>query len=91
MTPLPATLTFIDHTPPGLPRNPLPSRVYLKLHAACCKVARTSGAAEYLDRVRRDEEEVAVLASDGSSVDLVMHAMHKAALGQMQSTVVAVS
>ncbi|TFY74375.1 hypothetical protein EWM64_g9637 [Hericium alpestre] len=35
----------------------LPSPVYLRLHAACCKVAQMSGAAQYHDRIDRETED----------------------------------
>ena len=61
---------------PGYPRPdaahlPLPNSRYLELHAACCKVAHTSGAAEYLDQMIRDVEETKVLAEDGGSADVL--------------------
>jgi len=33
---------------------PLPSEEYLAIHAACCEVAHMSGAAEYIDKMERD-------------------------------------
>ena len=46
----------------------LPDPRYLEIHAACCKVAHVSGAAEFLDRAVRDvEESPGTLAEDGGS------------------------
>jgi len=33
---------------------PLPNPAYLNLHAACCRIAHMSGAAEYLNQMDRD-------------------------------------
>jgi hypothetical protein len=55
----------------GKPLPELPSPDLIALHAACARVARMSGAAEYLDRFERDVEETTVLASDGSSAHLL--------------------
>ncbi|SJL09268.1 uncharacterized protein ARMOST_12645 [Armillaria ostoyae] len=56
---------------------PLPSPAYLAIHAACCRVAHLSGAADYVEKVFREEEEIrervggmCILAEDGSSMDL---------------------
>ena len=67
---------------PGFPRPAarhlaLPSSRYLEIHAACCKVAHMSGAAEYLDRVMRDMEELPVLAEDGRSAGVLAHALSR--------------
>ena len=55
----------------GDPIPALPNPDLIALHAACARVAHMSGAAEYLDRLERDAEEVTVLASDGSSAHLL--------------------
>ncbi|KII85756.1 hypothetical protein PLICRDRAFT_178085 [Plicaturopsis crispa FD-325 SS-3] len=79
---IPETVHFTVHDTdvPGFPRPyvehlPLPSPRYLELHAACCKVAHMSGAAEYLDEVMRDIESIGVLAEDGGSADVLVQAM----------------
>src|SRR6266508_5398314 len=46
---------------------PFPDPRYLKLHAAACRVAHLSGAAEYMEQHERVEELMKVLARDGSS------------------------
>jgi len=51
----------------GKPIPALPDPELIALHAACARVAHMSGAAEYLDMLERDAEEMTVLASDGSS------------------------
>ncbi|KAJ6460399.1 hypothetical protein C8R47DRAFT_1027785 [Mycena vitilis] len=40
----------------GTPELPAPSPRYLALHAACCRIAHLSGAADHLERVERDLE-----------------------------------
>ncbi|RXW12257.1 hypothetical protein EST38_g13599 [Candolleomyces aberdarensis] len=52
---------------------PVPSPQYLALHAACAKVAHLSGAAEYIETILRDAEEIPVLAADGSSGEVLTH------------------
>ncbi|KAG8744936.1 hypothetical protein FRC10_009171 [Ceratobasidium sp. 414] len=54
----------------------LPDPRYLAIHAACAKVLFTSGMAEYVDRVIRDMEDLAVLREDGSSDVQLMFALH---------------
>ena len=54
---------------------PLPSPTYLKIHAACARVANLSGAGEYLDRILWDLEYAEVLCDDGSSAELLEHAL----------------
>ena len=55
----------------------LPDRRYLEIHAACCKVAHMSGAADYLDKVVRDMEMIGVLAEDGGSADVLAQAISR--------------
>jgi hypothetical protein len=64
----PPTVTFTTPDPVNLP---VPSQRYLGLHAACCKVARLSGAAEAADLLYRDLETTKSLAEDGSSRDIL--------------------
>ncbi|KAI0760556.1 hypothetical protein C8Q74DRAFT_1451463 [Fomes fomentarius] len=49
----------------------LPDPRYLRLRAACCRVAHLSGAAEYLDEIYRDMDTIQVLAVDGSSAEVL--------------------
>jgi hypothetical protein len=51
-------------TDPNLQR---PSPNYLRLHAACARVAHLSGAAEYVASLYRNLDDKGVLANDGSS------------------------
>ncbi|KZT06607.1 uncharacterized protein LAESUDRAFT_725698 [Laetiporus sulphureus 93-53] len=67
---IPSQVQFVAHH-----NLPLPSPKYLRIHAACCRVAHLSGAAEYLDRVLRDMEELPVLAENGASADVLAHAL----------------
>ena len=56
------------------PENlPLPSPEYLKIHAACAKIAHMSGAGEYIDQISRELEETNVLSEDGASAELLEH------------------
>ncbi|KAI9060386.1 hypothetical protein FKP32DRAFT_1578008 [Trametes sanguinea] len=69
---IPEQVTFVSHRP----ELPLPSPKYLRIHAACCRIAHLSGAAEHLDVIFRDMEELNVLAHDGSSADVLTYALH---------------
>lgn len=42
----------------------LPDPRLLALHAVCARVAHMSGAAEYIDQLKRDVEETKVLSKD---------------------------
>ncbi|TFK66209.1 hypothetical protein BDN72DRAFT_844621 [Pluteus cervinus] len=55
------------------PNLPVPSPRYLEIHAACARIAHLSGAAEYIESVLRDYEEITVLADDGSSAEVLAH------------------
>ena len=65
-------VTFKTSNPVKLP---LPSPIYLKIHAACARVANLSGAGEYIDSILRDLEYAEVLCDDGSSAELLEHAL----------------
>ncbi|KIJ46274.1 hypothetical protein M422DRAFT_165576 [Sphaerobolus stellatus SS14] len=54
---------------------PVPKRDYLELHATCAKVIHLSGAAEYIDKVSRQLEEMTVLSPEGTSADVLEHAL----------------
>ncbi|TBU52839.1 hypothetical protein BD310DRAFT_831335 [Dichomitus squalens] len=69
---VPATVHFTAHSD-----SPLPSPKYLAIHAACCRVAHMSGAAEYFDMILRDMEELQVLSEDGASADVLAYALHR--------------
>ena len=49
----------------------LPNPVYLRIHAACCRVAHLSGAGEYVDKILDDVEDTRVLSKDGSSAHIL--------------------
>lgn len=66
------TVTFTTPDPLTLP---IPSRDYLELHAACCRVANLSGAGEHIDRILRELEDIQVLSPDGSSVEALQYAL----------------
>lgn len=65
-------VTFTTPDPVNLP---LPSPHLLALHATCAQVANLSGAKKYLDSVFQDMEEMDVLAEDGSSTEVLHHAL----------------
>lgn len=54
---------------------PVPVPELLALHATCCKVAHLSGAAEYIDRLYRNADEIGVLSGDGTSGDMLGYAL----------------
>ena len=60
---------------PGHMDTQPPSPQLLALHAACARVVHMSGAAEALDELHHDAEEMTVLALDGSSARLLDHPM----------------
>ncbi|KAG7089804.1 hypothetical protein E1B28_011454 [Marasmius oreades] len=55
--------------------SPLPSPELLAHHASCAKVAHLSGAAEYLDELDRDWDDLPVLAADGRSSNVLNNAL----------------
>lgn len=38
------------------PDLPLPSPTYLSIHAACCKLAHMSGAADHMEKMENDSD-----------------------------------
>jgi len=54
---------------------PTPDPRYLRMHAACARVAHLSGAAEHIMNVLKDIEFIDALAWDGSSANLFDHVM----------------
>ncbi|KAL7280247.1 hypothetical protein ACG7TL_006667 [Trametes sanguinea] len=48
-----------------------------QLHAACCRIAHMSGAADYVDLIFREMEEIGVLAEDGTTADVLTFALHR--------------
>ncbi|KAK0442704.1 uncharacterized protein EV420DRAFT_1074311 [Desarmillaria tabescens] len=69
---LPTEVTF---TTPDNENLPVPSETLLTLHATCAKVANFSGAAEHIDKLDCDVEDLGVLASDGSSGGVLSSAL----------------
>ena len=57
------------------PNLPLPNPTYLRIHAACCRIAHLSGAGEYMDKILDDLEDIRVLSKDGSSADILSFAL----------------
>ena len=58
----------------------LPNPKYLRIHAAVCRVAHMSGAAEYMELHDREDGEKNVMAYDGSSADLLVSRLSRVAL-----------
>jgi len=54
---------------------PLPNPEYLRIHAVCCRVAHLSGAAEQMDKILEDLEDMQVLSKDGSSAHALSFAL----------------
>ncbi|TRM63315.1 hypothetical protein BD626DRAFT_569332 [Schizophyllum amplum] len=69
---------IIEFTTPDDNTYPLPSRKYIKLHAAACNVAHMSGAADHFDNIDRVLEEDRVLAEDGHQVFVLEHRLQQA-------------
>jgi len=67
---MPRFVTFSTTDPAHLP---VPAPELLALHATCCKVAHLSGANEYINNILSDAQEMSVLASDGSSGDMLSY------------------
>ncbi|KAI0246005.1 hypothetical protein BJV78DRAFT_1286866 [Lactifluus subvellereus] len=59
--------------------RPVPAVRYLRLHAACARVAHKSGAATYIDALARDITSLTVLAEDGSSAGVLAAALSRIA------------
>ena len=59
--------------------RPVPSVHYLRLHAACARVAHKSGAAVYIEDLARDLATLSVLAEDGSSAGVLAAALSRIA------------
>jgi len=57
----------------------MPSVHYLRLHAACARVAHKSGAATYIEELAWDIARLTVLAEDGSSVGVLAAALTRIA------------
>ncbi|KDQ61386.1 hypothetical protein JAAARDRAFT_190164 [Jaapia argillacea MUCL 33604] len=74
---LPQLVTFTTSDAKNLP---LPSPRYLALHAACVRVLNLSGAAKRIDAIEVEMEKLSVLASDGSSADVLSFALGQLAI-----------
>ncbi|KAI0744199.1 hypothetical protein C8Q80DRAFT_1272767 [Daedaleopsis nitida] len=69
---LPKTITLTSSS-----EIPLPNPAYLALHCAICRVLWSSARVEELKEVLEDLEEVILLASDGSSANLINIAIYR--------------
>jgi len=72
----------IEFTTPD-PENHLPflSPEYLQIHAACARVAHLSGAAEHMDKILRELEDIRVLSKDGASAEALEYALFPLSCG----------
>jgi len=66
---------YVTFTTPDPIRLPVPSPVYLAIHAACAKVAHLSGAAACIDKFYRDMDDSTTLDLNGASADILEHAI----------------
>ncbi|KAG8812506.1 hypothetical protein FRC17_002006 [Serendipita sp. 399] len=69
----PSIKSEVEFTTPNAEIMPLPNPAYLRLHAACTKIAYMSGAGEIIHKLEREIEDMDVLASDGSSVNYLQY------------------
>ena len=72
---IPTNVTFVAHSANSPRPLPLPDPSYLRIHAACCRIAHMSGAAEYFEQIFRDLEGLDVLDEDGQSADTLSLAL----------------
>ncbi|TDL22066.1 hypothetical protein BD410DRAFT_789150 [Rickenella mellea] len=68
----PEYVTFTTRDPAKLP---VPSPTYLAIHATCAKVANLSGAADYIDKLDQDMEDIMTLDPDSASAETLEHAL----------------
>ncbi|TRM63318.1 hypothetical protein BD626DRAFT_457594 [Schizophyllum amplum] len=69
---------IIEFTTPNERLYPLPSREYIQLHAAACKVAHMSGAADHFSKIDRALDEDGVLAEDGHQMFVLADRLRQA-------------
>ncbi|KAH0834654.1 hypothetical protein J3R83DRAFT_10164 [Lanmaoa asiatica] len=62
---------FVTFSTSDPERLPVPAPELLALHATCCKDPHLSGAAEYIDEIYRDADQIGVLSADGASGDIL--------------------
>ena len=70
---LPNVRRFVTFSTSDPEKLPVPAPELLALHATCCKVAHFSGAAEYIDEIYHDADEMGVLSADGASGDVLTY------------------
>ncbi|KIM38162.1 hypothetical protein M413DRAFT_420662 [Hebeloma cylindrosporum] len=66
---------YVTFTTPDPVNLPVPSPIYLAIHAACAKVAHLSGAAKRIDDLYAEMEGCRTLDPDGASAMLLEHAI----------------
>lgn len=67
--------TEVTFTTPDPIQLTVPNPQLLELHAACARVARLSGAGEYIEKVLMELEDSKVLAKDGGSALALEYAL----------------
>ncbi|PPQ80405.1 hypothetical protein CVT25_001718 [Psilocybe cyanescens] len=68
---------FVTFTTPDPENLPVPSPIYLAIHATCAKVAQLSEAAACINKFYQDMEEAETLDPNGVSADTLEHAIIK--------------
>ncbi|KAF8968556.1 hypothetical protein BDZ97DRAFT_1799021 [Flammula alnicola] len=66
---------YVTFTTPDQVKLPVPSPIYLAIHAACAKIAHLSGAAECIDKFYQDMEDSTTLNPNGASAGTLEHAI----------------
>ena len=66
---------YVTFKTPDTVKFPVPSAVYLSIHAACAKVAHLSGAGACIDKFYRDMDDSTTLDPNGVSAEMLEHAI----------------
>jgi len=66
---------YVAFKTPDPVKFPVPSAVYLSIHAACAKVAHLSGAGACIDKFYQDMDDSTTLDPNGASAEMLEHAI----------------
>ncbi|KDR73312.1 hypothetical protein GALMADRAFT_270137 [Galerina marginata CBS 339.88] len=66
---------FVTFKTPDPVKFPVPSAVYLSIHAACAKITHLSGAGACIDEFYRDMYDSTTLDPNGASAEMLEHAL----------------
>ncbi|KAF8803108.1 hypothetical protein BYT27DRAFT_6743825 [Phlegmacium glaucopus] len=66
---------YVAFKTPDPVKFPVPSAIYLGIHAACAKVAHLSGAGAWIDKFYRDMDDSTTLDPNGASAEMLDHAI----------------